>query len=368
MVGPFPPPVYGMALGNAAMRERLRRAGANVTSINLAAPTLDRRLGPRLQRLPRVILGLGRLLITPGINGTTLYMRLSGGAGQVYDLCFLLIARIRQMRTFLSHHSFAYLGSASKLTRMVVSAAGGSATHVTLSENMGKQLRQLYPGVGRTLAISNAALFFVASGAAVREHTSLSTIGFLSNVSEEKGVLTFLEIAAELEKCGLPLVTKLAGAYQDARAEQQVRRRLAQLHNLEYVGAKYGADKWAFLDTIDVLLFPTVYANEAEPVTIHEAMMCGIPVIANRCGCIGDVLGDDVGLVVDRPEGFVVEAVRQIETWLAFPEMFKQASRAARARYLALRSESTGRLESLLHEICNSDSPHVPPDKVTKSI
>lgn len=355
MVGPFPPPAFGMAIGNAVVRERLEAMGAKLIVINLAPPNLDRRLRYRLYRVPTVLGGLLRLLMARRVRGCALYMRISGGLGQFYETCFLMIGRMRGVRPFVSHHSYAYLDKRHLLTTILVAVSGKRATQIALSETMAAKLEDLYPGVGHAFAISNAAVFLDESSVCARERTTIWTIGFLSNVSEDKGVFRFLDVVAELESRGFAVQAKLAGPFQDHKTEGRVRGRLEQLKAVKYVGAKYGSEKWAFLDKIDVLLFPTIYKYEAEPRTVHEALMCGIPVIANRRGCIGEVLKEGAGLVVDRPEDFVWKAVKQIETWLASPDQFQKASRVARERYLTLRNESAGRLESLLREIYNSD-------------
>jgi len=51
---------------------------------------------------------------------------------------------------------------------------------------------------------------------------------------------------------------------------------------------------------VDVLLFPTDYANEAEPLVIHEAIRSGAHVIACERGAIPDILSNGAGLVVPR--------------------------------------------------------------------
>lgn len=352
MVGPFPPPIFGMAVGNAVVRERLIAMGAKLLVINLAPPNLDRRLRYRLYRVPAVLGGLLRLLMARRVRGCALYIRVSGGLGQLYEIGFIVVARMRGMRPFVSHHSYAYLNKQHLLTALFIAVGGRTSTHIALSQGMAAKLKGLYPAVGRVLAISNAAVFSDGSAECARERAAVRTIGFLSNVSEDKGVFGFLDVVAELARLGLAVQAKLAGPFQDRKTEWRVRGRLEQLKSVEYVGARYGREKWEFLDKIDVLLFPTMYKYEAEPRTIHDALMCGIPVIANSRACIPDVLVGECGQLVHNPKQFRVEAVRHIEAWLSSPEAFRRASIAARARYLTLRDASVRRFQSLLDELC----------------
>lgn len=349
MVGAFPPPVHGMAAVNAGVRDAVRQAGVTATVINLAAPSLDRSIMARLGRLPRVLRGLGRLARQSALGGETLYMSVSGGLGQIYELAFLLLARLRGMRVFLHHHSFAYLDRPGMLTRALVRAAGEDAVHIVLSAGMAERLQRTYRA-GRVMPVSNA-VFFIVGDTLTAAQKRLATIGFLSNISADKGVFEFLDLVAAAGNAGLPLRARLAGPFQDADTEQAVRERLRSLPQVEYVGPQYGAAKDAFYAGIDALVFPTRYVNEAEPVTIHEAMSRGIPVIAYGRGCIPEIIGAECGLVIDPAEPFVPAALAKLESWLADPEAFEAASRAAAARFARTYDENEARWRALLEDI-----------------
>ena len=349
MVGTFPPPVHGMAAVNAAVRDALRQAGMTATVIDIAAPSLDRSIMARLGRLPRVLRGLGRLARQSALGGETLYMSVSGGLGQIYELAFLLLARLRSMRVFLHHHSFAYLDRPGMLTRALVRAAGADAAHIALSPGMAERLQLAY-GAVRVMPVSNA-VFFVAPGKASVARNRLATIGFLSNIADEKGIFDFLDLMAAAGSAGLPVHAKLAGPFQDPDTEQAVRAQLESLPQVEYVGPQYGAAKDAFYAAIDALAFPSRYVNEAEPVTVHEAMSLGIPVIAYGRGCIPEIVSADCGLVIDPAEPFVPAALAKLESWLADPGAFQAASQAAATRFARTYDDNAARWRALLEDI-----------------
>lgn len=349
MIGAFPPPIHGMAAVNAAVRDALQQAGVKPTVIDLASPSLDRSLAVRLGRLPRVLRGLGRLAGKRGLRNTTLYVSVSGGLGQVYELAFLLLGRLRGMRPFLHHHSFAYLDRPGMLTRALVRTAGDDAVHIALSAGMAERLQMAYRA-GRVIPVSNA-VFFVATDAPAVVRRRLATIGFLGNISAEKGAFEFLDLMAAAGNAGLPLRARLAGPFQDAATERAVRERLGSLPQVEYIGPQYGADKDAFYADIDALVFPTRYVNEAEPVTVHEALSRGIPVIAYGRGCIPEIVGADCGLVIDPAAPFVPAALAKLESWLADPVAFEAASQAAAARFARTYDENQARWRALLAEL-----------------
>lgn len=353
MAGPFPPPVHGLAMVNAAVRAALQKVGVEPLVIDLSSPDLNRALAARLGRLPKVARGLAGLIRACGLRGATLYMSVSGGLGQTYEVLLALLAQVRGMRVFLHHHSFAYLDAPSFLTRWLARVAGSDAVHITQSPKMAERLNRVY-GAARVMPVSNA-VFFVPPNAAAPIRPRLETLGFLSNITPEKGVFAFLDLCAAARDKGLPLRARLAGPFQDGETERQVRAQLAALPGVDYVGPKYGAEKDDFYAGIDALIFPTRYVNEAEPVTLHEAMSRDIPVIAYGRGCIPEIVGADCGLVIDPDVPFVPAALAQIETWLTDPAAFEAACKAAGERFARTYAENAERWAELLAEIAGRD-------------
>jgi glycosyltransferase involved in cell wall biosynthesis len=343
--------MHGMAAVNEAVRAQLERIGIPLVGINIAAPSLNRSLTARLARIPNVLRGMLRFAIRAR-HGETLYMSISGGFGQLYDVLFLLLARSHGMRIFLHHHSYAYLDQRKALTRLLVSVAGLGATHILGSDGMGARLQRTYPQTKRVVAISNAVLVSEEAGSSVAPHQALAKIGFLGNISAEKGVFEFLAVAEKLEAIDKSVRAVLAGPFQDSEIERLVRERMTRLRSVDYVGPTFGPDKVAFFREIDVLLFPTRYVNEAEPLTIHEAMMHGVPVIASGRGAIGEIVSSVCGLVMDPAQDFVDRAVAQLLVWRESPQTLQQASKAARERFLAICAENKERWESVRADLC----------------
>ena len=264
---------------------------------------------------------------------------------------------LKSMNATTFHHTFSYLDTPSRVTAWLIRIAGPEATHIVLSPGMAKRLVWNYPRAHRTISVSNAIFLpdKTTSGAQVRQR--LGIIGFLSNISAEKGVFEFLDLCRVIQDMGLDIRAVLAGPFQDTKIERQVRQRLLDLSRVSYVGSQYGEQKDAFFAGIDALVFPT--RNEAEPLVIHEAMGQSIPVITYGRGCIPDIVSSACGLVVPPGDAFVPAAIAQIDAWLANPQAFQAASIAASARFNALYSENLHRWEELKSELLRvgSDIP-----------
>lgn len=354
IVGPLPPPVHGMATTNAAVLEGLRTLGVEPEVVDTGAATLDRATLARLTRITKVLIGIKHVAFTSALNRTTLYMSISGGLGQIYETAFISLARLRGMRVFLRHASFAYLDTPSSITRVLIKIAGPRAVHITQCERMTKQLASLYKAQ-RVISLSNAVLYFRDQASTTTWRRSLRNLGFISNISTEKGVFEFLDLMAAVESENLPVQAKLAGPFQDSQTEHAVRLRLEKLKSVEYVGSKYGVEKESFLASTDVFVFPTRYKNETEGKVNHEAMSHGIPVIAYGRGCIPEIVNDDCGRVIDPAAPFVPEALAQIKAWLADSAAFEAASQAAARRFSAIFAANEQRWLELLEQIVGGD-------------
>lgn len=354
MIGAFPLPIHGMAAVNAAVRDRLRASGANVRVIDIAAPTLDRTLIQRMKRLPRVFRGWLRLATMRQTRNATLYMSLSGGCGQIYELGFLMLARFKRIRCVLHHHSFAYLDRPNPITALLLRLAGKDTTQVVLSRGMGKRLIDCYDFQCDFLAMSNAAFLL--------EHEThqqkwletsciLKKIGFLSNLSEEKGVFDFFDLVRAMVESGLDIEAKLAGPFQDGETERKVHACLSTLPQVDYLGPVYGEGKRKFYKGIDVLVFPTRYRNEAEPLVVLEALQEGVPVIAYGRGVIPEYIDERCGYVVDIDEEFTKATLPILKQWITKPDELHAMRENASSRFSEIKFEadiSWKRLETFL--------------------
>jgi len=297
-----------------------------------------------------VLRGLFRMALMRDLRGSIFYISVSGGLGQFYEMLFVLLARLKGMRLYLHHHSFAYLNKPTFYTKVLTKIAGASAVHITLSPVMAAKLQATYNLV-HVWPISNTVFLMNNEIYPNQIRTRLIRPGFISNISTEKGVFEFLDLVSTVEKENIPIKGKLAGPFQDFHVEKLVRSRLAQLKHIEYVGPKYGSDKDIFFADIDVLIFPTRYKNEAEPIVIHEAMRSGVPVIAYGRGCIPEIVKKDCGEVVDPHEPFVPAAMDKIKKWTDDPASFAAASKAAMDMFADTFHQNKKRWQELLSEL-----------------
>ncbi|TLX53892.1 glycosyltransferase family 4 protein [Stutzerimonas nosocomialis] len=159
-------------------------------------------------------------------------------------------------------------------------------------------------------------------------------LAFLGRISPEKRPDRAIAIA---RRAGLPI--KIAAKVDSADTEyyDQVIRPLLDDPLVEFVGEISDAQKSEFLGNARALLFPIDWPEPFGLVMI-EAMACGTPVIAWRCGSVPEVIDDGVtGFIVDD-EVAAADAVHWVGTLSRrrVREVFEQrfSAHAMAQRYL----------------------------------
>ncbi|MDE3187660.1 MAG: glycosyltransferase [Acidobacteriota bacterium] len=353
VVGQFPPPVHGFAQATKDVAALLEARGLRVERLDLK-PIKDREsylscLRIRLSQIAKAVAAVR--------SGARVYLALSGGVRQAVDLIFLVIGRIGRARIHIHHHSFAYLDRPTLLTRLCFLAAGESATHIVLCGVMKRELQANYKIARNVGVISNACLQSVRSAPRVR--TEVRCIGYFSALTREKGILEFLRVAAQLAERHPELKFPIAGPCHEAEILSEVQKASRNCAGIDYIGPVYGEEKNAFLESLDVLLFPTSYRNEAEPLVILEAISSGIPVIARERGCIGEMLAmsDCQSAAIPREAPFVATAVEQIERWLAVPQVYSRRSACVLDQFERVAEQSERDFDRIFLDAAQSRAP-----------
>jgi len=329
MVGTFPPPVHGMAAVNQAVQERLKASGWVIHKLDTAPRSLDRSIVSHMGRIIKIVrvwLSLFIFYLKKENQKTVTYLSLSGGWGQVYDLITVLLCKILGVRMVIHHHSFAYLNKYSKLSQLIFNMAGGNTTHVALCNRMRVTLKSRYR-VKNVHVLSNVVMFPVEQNS--RERSMLRTVGFLSNITREKGGEVVIDLAYAIRKFKLPLKVVVAGPCHDK--ELTVALEKAEKEGvLQWKGPVYETDKVQFWSETDIFIFPTQYKNEAEPLVLWEAAAAGVPVIAYSRGCIEEQVTETGGIAVPIEDNFIEAALPALNSWSQTPKLYKTRTVLAR--------------------------------------
>jgi glycosyltransferase involved in cell wall biosynthesis len=124
-----------------------------------------------------------------------------------------------------------------------------------------------------------------------------SYLAFLGRISPEKRPDRAIRLA---RRTGIPLRIAAKIEKTDQQYFEEVVRPLLRTPGVEFIGEIGEADKPRFLGDALALLFPIDWPEPFGLVMI-EAMACGTPVVAWRCGAVPEIM-------VDGTTGFVVDA------------------------------------------------------------
>ncbi len=349
VVGAFPPPVHGMATINAAVKNEIENSGGRTLAIDISPPGLDRTIVSHLVRIRKVAWGLAKLIrFLLARKRAVVYMSVSGGFGQVYELLFVLMTRLFGGTVYIHHHSFSYMARRRLLMGFLVKAAGRDARHILLCPTMQAAFTAIYRFGGLTYIVSNSGVHDLG-GRKFSPRSKVENIGFISNISESKGIFDFIVIFKELNKKSEGFRAFVAGPFEDEKTKLSFVNKSEKLNDFCYLGPVYGEEKNRFFEKIDLLVFPTKYMNEAEPLVIYEALSRGIPVLATKRGCISGMLEGGGGGTV--PEGGVDEAIEQILVWRRSPELFRKISNEAYEKYLDISIYSSKCFRILIEDM-----------------
>lgn len=218
---------------------------------------------------------------------------------------------------------------------------------ITLSERL-RPMFDFDAALARRLAVVPNCLGQPPEGRPRRERHPSAPLRllFLSNLMQSKGYRDVLEALVILKTRRLPSPKAIfAGIFQDSaddvrsmsahEAEQEFNDYVSRnglADTVRYVGAVAGREKWRLLEASDVLLLPTSYAFEGQPISIIEAMAHGCVVVATNYRAIPDLVVDgETGVLVEygRPD----QLASAIEALSADADRFGAMSKAAVERY-----------------------------------
>lgn len=347
----LPPPVTGLSAMNSHMVDALRDAGLLAEVANIAPALNSRRASKVLGRLIRVLRAGGVLFTAKRRGATTLYMPSDGGIGIILNIGLGIVARLLGYRLWIHHHSFAYLNRRSRLMALLLLIAPSDTGHLILCEGMLTRLRDRYPRAWMTRrhhahVLSNA--FVIEVQEASESHGQPLVIGHLANLTQEKGAVRFVEIFKSLRTEGVQITARIAGPIGDAETNSAIESAAATYPTSFYwSGPLYGEAKAEFYRSLDVFVFPTRYADEAQPLVLLEALAGGCAILSTDLGCIGCDHGEAPGLIAsddafDEAAKLWLKRHTDVHTRVALPQSArsvvgraKSAAEAQLASFLA---------------------------------
>lgn len=345
IVAVAPPPTTGMTHVTECMTRAISETGPTVTYL------VSRHAGESdtswsLRKHYTLIVRMLQAIAEHPLRAP-IYVVLDSGAGAWGTVTMALATRLRGAKLIVHHHVFRYFTKPTRAARAFFRLAGPDVRHIVLCDCMANRLHEHFGSHLRTSTLSNAG--FVDPLITRSPRSSLRRIGFIGNVTRDKGIGLFMDTVRCLAAAGAPVEADIAGPVRDAALAEEIAAFTAEdPARRRTLGPVYGEDKAAFFKSIDALLFPSQYVNEAQPVTIYEALAAGLPVLATGRGCIGEQLPPEW---VFAETDFVERSAERIALWRDAPEAFDAAATQAGDLWDASLAKSRAELDALLAEI-----------------
>jgi glycosyltransferase involved in cell wall biosynthesis len=344
LVGPFPPPLHGQAVYNAAFAAHLRQHG------QLRVLATGEGLGSKL-------VGYGRILLAALFQmrrGDIVYTSMPGQMAAWLFAAVVAAFRLRGIRHFVHHHSFRsiVLGPLGVM-RLVVRLGGRRQHHILLSPVMRDRFAALYLGASgkaRAHALSNALLFCPEIPSVVPRPPRPFTLGHLSVLTLHKGVDTVIRLFREAAAGCPDLRLVLAGPITEEALRHEITAAVADFPGrVEYRGSISGAEKQRFYADIDLFLLPTRLVDEAEPLVMLESYSVGVEFMATDRGCIPERLRRPDGLLTGDDRTDAARILALLEEAAADWASARQAcSRHAAALHAAAAVEADALFAEML--------------------
>lgn len=152
-------------------------------------------------------------------------------------------------------------------------------------------------------------------------------VGTAGSLKPIKNQAMLIRAVAELAAKGMDMELLIAGSGPDASCLAQLSRDLNADSHVQLVG--HQEDVPAFLRRLDVFVLPS--DTEAHPISLLEAMACGLPCVATRVGGVEEVLdGGRVGMLIDPGDQKALEDA--LARLAGRPELRAELGKAARQR------------------------------------
>jgi glycosyltransferase involved in cell wall biosynthesis len=222
------------------------------------------------------------------------------GIGFLKDFIYVIICKLFSVKIVYHFHNKGIRDNNSTLFKFFYKHAFNNQFAIVLSEKLKFDIVDFFksdnificPNGMSNINISNVEKF-------ESDKDSISLL-FISNLLISKGILDLIEACNLLKLNGIKFTCNIIGAEKELNSLQLTHliKKFDLFDCVRYVGAKYDLDKYKYLNSADILIYPSY--SDCLPLVLIEALQFSLPIISTDEGAISD-------LVIDNFNGFIVE-------------------------------------------------------------
>ena len=209
IIGPFPPPVHGMAKNLKLFSDELAEK-SDVVNIDISPESISRGFNYHRTKFTKVLKGALILIkLSLSKRASVIYMPPDAGIGAYYSLLFVLIARLFKCPLYLHHRSFLYINKKTSAMNLITKIQPQETCHIFLCDKMKTHFESNYVKCNDNLIVSNSQYVkCIEKKPTVNENL---VIGHLSNLGFEKGLKQVFNVCRALDRKSIPYTLELAG-------------------------------------------------------------------------------------------------------------------------------------------------------------
>lgn len=321
-IGPLPPPILGESIALKALydAEKLHQ-DFNVKKINLNRKNFENPGGISFEKIFTDSFAIVRsVFYSLVLKDPIIYISISQTKlGLLRDCLIIHLCKIIGKSKVVVHlHGNNLGGTIDATSGKVQNFIVNTLKKVDIGIVLGSKLSGNYKGlVNRVEVVSNGIPldFIRKEELEKKERKEGISLLYLSNLMAEKGYIELVKAVASLVSEGHAIKLDLVGGIQNEIEFQKVKRFIEENKvedSIQYHGIKKGEEKKKFFLESDLMVLPTKYKVEGQPMSIIEGMAAGLPIISSDRGIIAEMI-EDCGLLI---EPTVEELKRAIEYFL----------------------------------------------------
>ncbi len=252
-------------------------------------------------------------------EGGLVYLFISpSNVGFLRDFMFILLASMQRKKIILHQlgNYIAFYKSKNSMVKTLIRILFRNSKHIIVEGDIVKNFF-LDQGFTNNFKIIPNSAPDLPEGLSRKENISrerkVLRVIYLSNMIYSKGYNVLLKSIPILKKeLDIDVIVTFVGKFIDIKSEQSskiqqkkeffdyiTKNNLSK--NVIYIEGLWGEDKYKAYLKNDIFVLPTSYIYEMQPISIIEAMSCGLPVISTSIGLIPTLIEDGKnGLIMQQ--------------------------------------------------------------------
>ncbi|MED5099948.1 glycosyltransferase family 4 protein [Niallia circulans] len=348
IIGPIPPPIHGESMAlNSVLKSKLINKAMLIEVLNTSKNDFQsagkisvKRLyidGMNILKLAKWTFRNQKQIVYLSISQTKL--------GLIRDSIFILVAKLNKNKVITHLHGNNLGNTIDSLSPFIKKVLIKKAfKKINCGIILGRGLEDNYKGLIENIKIVpngiNENFITNTEYKNKKKEEGYLNIIYLSNLMKDKGYKLLIDCTIELLKNNYKINLKLAGAVEDKNEFEELMAKV-QLEGYEnfitYKGIVADEEKKKLLLASDIMILPTTYKIEGQPLSIIEGMSAGLPIISSERGVIPDLIQNNGILLSETPT--LDELKVAIEQLYNNKEYMEELSLNSRKRFISNYTE-----------------------------